>query len=1125
MKKKYSISLVLSVFLFMGMNTVAQYCTPIAGSSTWGYISEVKSTGGVANFSKTTGSTYAYNDFTKSHGVISAPGKSFTISGKRTRNISMWVDWNGDNDFLDAGEWVLRETNSSTTLRTFTKTLTPPANAVVGVKTRIRLIAGYNGYMTSCGSVYSSGSTRYYYTGDVEDYYLFLTYDNNASMKKIASPTAECKGSAGTSVDVSFSNSGVKDLDTLYFAGEITNTFNFKTKIDTIRWTGNLKTGESVKTPFNVHNNSFNFKAGDTVCVWSFNPNNVPDSADLDDTICYVVLKGMSGTFSVGDTTSGQHDFRTLKDAVDSLNLAGAICDSVVFELHDTTWSAYKSQYEISDIVGTSPTSPIIIRPEAHNQYLTRVWFDSCSEDFNEVFLLKNVSDIYFEDIIFNATDGKGTGYATNIRVNNSPRVNFINCSFKNDKFNRNDEDFDLVVVDESDDLLITGCKFNSGSSALVVKNSNGINILKNTFTDMYKHGIDIKNVNNTTIKRNEIISKSTLISGSRAISLENANNSLDVSYNTVKASNGQWPQHGVFMDNCNALNSSIELYNNMINVGQSWSGVTFYSIFLKDVVGSTVLFNTCAVSGNSSSNSAFYAEGGTRNTIFSNIFAAMVSGYAINIPVSGSVVSGDNNAVYSGGGTVGRLGANKLNLLKDWQNASGLDINSVSVNPFFYKISTNDLHVCNDKLFQAGKSISSISDDWDGDSRDPKKPCIGADEFAPVSQFSLGSSFGLCDGDTTNLIAGKGLTGEIAIWKNGSGIVVDTNQLYTVKAPGKYSVTLLNACGINTDSIEIIAPNKVILTADTNICPTQTVSVDATTANGNTYKWSNGNTSTAITISKEGTYFVTATDKWNCLSSDSVNVTYSTPAVLTSGDTIVCQGAPFSVFGGISAIQPNVIYKWIGFNPDPGSVDNVFIDYDLMANDTTIVVELIHRGCKTIDSMKVIKKPKPTVKGIGFTTNGLALYITGNTSTGEDHNWNFDDNDSSAWPVPRHLYKKNGTYNVKYTNSNICGSVDTTMEVVIATLAVGEKNSNSKLNVYPNPNNGNFNIELSDITANDVSVRIIDTQGRTVFNKDFGNVSGSAKETVSLEGTGAGVYLIQLNIDGAIQMARITIE
>ena len=53
MKKKYSISLVLSVFLFMGMNTVAQYCTPIAGSSTWGYISEVKSTGGVANFSKT----------------------------------------------------------------------------------------------------------------------------------------------------------------------------------------------------------------------------------------------------------------------------------------------------------------------------------------------------------------------------------------------------------------------------------------------------------------------------------------------------------------------------------------------------------------------------------------------------------------------------------------------------------------------------------------------------------------------------------------------------------------------------------------------------------------------------------------------------------------------------------------------------------------------------------------------------------------------------------------------------------------------------------------------------------------------------------------------------------------
>ena len=99
-----------------------------------------------------------------------------------------------------------------------------------------------------------------------------------------------------------------------------------------------------------MFNNTFNFLAGDTVCLWSFNPNNIPDSAKAGDTLCYVVKKGMAGTFAIGDTTASGHYFRTLKDAIDSLNLAGAICDSVVFELHDTSWSAYKGQYQINDI-------------------------------------------------------------------------------------------------------------------------------------------------------------------------------------------------------------------------------------------------------------------------------------------------------------------------------------------------------------------------------------------------------------------------------------------------------------------------------------------------------------------------------------------------------------------------------------------------------------------------------------------------------------------------------------------------------------------------------------------------------------------------------------------------------
>ena len=1109
------------VALLGAQEALAQYCTPSTTSSTWRENQVARTTGALQNFNNVTGNARGYFDYSKTIGATVKAGTQIKITVNYYYGMGIWVDWNNDGTFTNSGaEKIFVRTNGAYAWGERTYNINVPANAVTGKKLRMRIMSGYWWRMNPCG--YSSS-----YQTDVEDYYIFVTYDNNAGVTKMTNPQAECNGSAGTAVDILFQNTGAKSLDTLYFGGKIIDKASGSTTaIPTKMWSGSLQSGQTVKNPFNVYNHTFNLKAGDSICVWSFNPNNVPDSAASDDTLCFEVLKGMKGLFTVGDTTGGAHDFRTLKDAVDSINLAGAICDSVIIELHDTSWSTYKDQYYLRSIIGTSPTSPIIFRPESHNMYQTRVWFDSLTEDYNHVFLLDDISDVYFEGINFSAASGRSTGYETNIQVKNSDRINFIKCSFTNTQSARNDKDYDLISASDGDGLTITECNFTNGSSSISVENSNNIHISKGTFREMYNSGVNIASSDNVVVMRSSFTSASFYTNGI-AISLSEVNNSVELSYNTVNVAKNQWPRYGVAMDNCNALNSSSEVYNNMINVGQPWSSILFQGIRLNNVVGTSVAFNTSAVSGNNASNTALYSNGGTRNTAFNNVLAAMISGFSIHTPVAASIVSGDHNNVYSAGGTVGRLGSSTSNTLSAWQSATGLDVNSVSVNPFFYKLKANDLHVCNDKMFQAAKSIASITDDWDGDKRDPNKPCIGADEFAPVSQFSLGNAYGLCDGDTTYLVAGKGLTGEIAIWKDGSGSVIDTSQTLTVTSPGKYDVTLLNACGVNADSIEIIAPAKVALANDTNICPGKTVNVDATIVNGQNYMWSDGRTSATITVSNPGTYFVTSTDKWTCVSSDSIVVTYSNTADLSSGDTIVCQGAPFGLFGGTSIAEPNVSYKWFGFkDADLETGDNVFVDYDfLLSQDTTVTVELTHRGCVTRDSIKVSKKPAPKIDGLTFFTNGLGLYITGNTSTGANHGWDFGDTNTSTWSAPRHLYTTNGTYTVKYTNSNICGAVDTTFEVSIFGVGLDENNRNRNLSIYPNPNNGNFNIQLNDINAENASIKIMDARGREVLYKELGQIAGSTNETISLSQAGAGVYLIHLNLDGVIQLAKITIE
>ncbi|HPF92149.1 MAG TPA: GEVED domain-containing protein, partial [Flavobacteriales bacterium] len=88
------------------------YCVPVGGgTSTTYYISNFSTTGGTTNISNASGNFSAggYGDFTaQSVSQIANGGINFSISinGGSTYGINIWVDWNNDLDFNDAGENV-----------------------------------------------------------------------------------------------------------------------------------------------------------------------------------------------------------------------------------------------------------------------------------------------------------------------------------------------------------------------------------------------------------------------------------------------------------------------------------------------------------------------------------------------------------------------------------------------------------------------------------------------------------------------------------------------------------------------------------------------------------------------------------------------------------------------------------------------------------------------------------------------------------------------------------------------------------------------------------------------------------------------------------------------------------
>jgi hypothetical protein len=175
--------------------TVA-YCTHTNSTNTTYYISNFSTTSGVTNITNNTSgfSANGYGNFT-AQTVTQLRGSSvnFSItSGNGTMNYGIWVDWNNDGDFVDAGEQVHL---TNTMVNTTSGTITVPAGATLG-NLRMRVTCEY----MSGSAVYCTGGA---YT-ECEDYTFVVTDGTPCA----GTPT----GGTATASTASFSCSGSTNI-------------------------------------------------------------------------------------------------------------------------------------------------------------------------------------------------------------------------------------------------------------------------------------------------------------------------------------------------------------------------------------------------------------------------------------------------------------------------------------------------------------------------------------------------------------------------------------------------------------------------------------------------------------------------------------------------------------------------------------------------------------------------------------------------------------------------------------------------------------------------------------------------------------------------------------------------
>jgi PKD repeat protein len=166
---------------------VVEHCTPLLGvsSSTDVAINNVtlkdKDNKELIN-NNSASNSQGYDDYTLTDITADVQyGSTYEISISRTTNVNpmsrkVWIDWNIDGDFNDAGENVATEATATT--NTFTAKFAVPdyTKAFIG-KTRMRIGTSYsNDPNEPCGA--SSGVNNANRIGEFEDYRLVIVNDN-----------------------------------------------------------------------------------------------------------------------------------------------------------------------------------------------------------------------------------------------------------------------------------------------------------------------------------------------------------------------------------------------------------------------------------------------------------------------------------------------------------------------------------------------------------------------------------------------------------------------------------------------------------------------------------------------------------------------------------------------------------------------------------------------------------------------------------------------------------------------------------------------------------------------------------------------------------------------------------
>lgn len=348
-------------------------------------------------------------------------------------------------------------------------------------------------------------------------------------------------------------------------------------------------------------------------------------------------------------------------------------------------------------------------------------------------------------------------------------------------------------------------------------------------------------------------------------------------------------------------------------------------------------------------------------------------------------------------------------------------------------------------------------------------------------------------------------------------------NPTHTYATNGTYNVCLTVASACSTETVcHPITICRQLNESFSSSLTGQTASFqDLSDASATTWSWNFGDGGTSSLQNPTHTYTLTGTFTV-CLtvSSGCSTATVCQPVVvcpaLNENFSFNIQGfgASFTDLSDPSATS----WTWTFGDGGTSTLQNPAHTY--AAGGSYNVCLTVANGCYSATTCSQVDLCQPTNEAISYVPAGLNVAFTGTADPSVNvWAWDFGDGGTAAIQNPSHTYATVGSYQVCLAVQNACSSSMTCTNLVLVGL---EDALGIQVQVFPNPSTGVFEVAAVLPTTGDLQMRVFDAKGSMVELRKLAAAAGTFNAVIDLSMRPAGLYLLELDLDGHRYAARL---